>query len=134
MKIKILIKTPKGKAKSAQETLKKFIIVKGATVDAMYVNQIDNEICWEISGDPRRLNKTIKNAAMYDVLIKSILDNKIAKKAINKALDIEGQKELQDMLLNQTSVEVVTEATAEELAMKDDSVFNKLKRIFFKDS
>lgn len=107
MNIQIRIKTPKGHATKIENKIRFFIIGNKAQRLQTQKNKDDSQIIWNIEGDPRKLNKITRNVALYDTIMSRMLDHKITKKAIKKQLDLKGQAELQDMLMNQTTVEVI---------------------------
>lgn len=132
MQIKILIRTPKGQAQKAEQKLRLFLL-KTKKPTEVYTNDLDNEICWIIEGDPRYINKLQHKVTQYHSLMNMALNNKMVKSVIRKKVSKEGAEELYDMLINQTEVTVVKAATAEELAKNKESVFFKIKNLFSKD-
>lgn len=107
MEIRIRVKTPKGYASKIEGKIRFFIIGRKAHKLNIEKDEEDSEIVWVIEGDPRKLNKIIRNVSLYDTIMSKTLDHRITRKAIKKQLDLEGQKELQEMLMNQTTVELI---------------------------
>ena len=133
MKVKIRIRTPKGYAKSTELQLRPLIIgkTKRLTNDT-YANKKDNEIYWEVEGNPRDIFRITRNVNRYSMIIDGAFNNKMFKKVYLKKLSDEGKKELKDMLSNQTQVDVIKEATAQELDEMDRSMWSKMKEKFKK--
>ena len=135
MKVKIEIKTPKGSAKSTEFKISPFIIgeltKKKVKMDS-YVNDDDDTIYWEIEGEARYLLKISRNVALYELMINKVLDNKLMKTTMRKNLNQEQEKELKDMLQNQTKVKVIKEATAEELVEVNKTFWQSMKEKFKK--
>lgn len=134
MKLKIQIRTPKGQAAKTEKRITPYIIgckKKDISVDS-YISKEDNEIVWEIEGPIRRLMKISRNASRFDYVIRSMLDSKAVKKTIRKHLDGAQEDELQDMLLNHTTCEVIKEATAEEIVESQKTWWQRVKENFTK--
>jgi len=129
MIVKILIRTPKGRARSAEKKLRP-VLLGIKTVKEMYTNKDDNEILWIIEGTPRKIEKITNKVSQFRFLMQALLDNKLVKKTIRKKLSKESEDELLDMLINQTDIEVVKEATARELEKDSQSIFSKIKEKF----
>lgn len=123
MERQIQIKTPKGYATKIEGKIRFFLLGNKAQKLQVQKNKDDSVINWLIEGDPRKLNKIIRNVALYDTIMSRLLEHKITKKAIKKQLDLEGQAELQEMLMNQTSVEIIKGRTPD---IKKEEITNKL--------
>lgn len=132
MILKILIRTPKGQAKKAEKKLRLFLL-KTRKPSMVYTNDLDNEICWIMEGDPRYLNKLQDSVTKFHLLMNLALNNKLVKMMVRKQLGKQGVDDLYEMLVNQTKVDVIKKATEEELSKDKDSVFYKMKHLFSKD-
>lgn len=107
MQLKILITTPEGQAKGTAGKLKAYILGAHAIGQETYVNKNDSQILWIIEcQDSRRAQKITKNVARFDIVMRKTLENKIVRKVAR--LSEEQRKELDEMLLNQTQVSLVT--------------------------
>ena len=132
MKTKIIIKTPQGNALGTQKKIKPLIIgFKKVKIDT-YVNKEDDEMVWDVEGSVRDIININRNVARFDSLIKNIFNNRMVKKKTAKHLTEEDQEKLKDMLLNQTSCEVIKEATAQELVEADKTWWQRMKETFTK--
>jgi len=131
MKIKAIIKTPKGQATKAQATLQNVIFGKlWRRYDKFesFVNDEDSEVAWEIeTHNVKDYIRISRNLAMYDVMIKRILESKKVKKIAAKEFSQEDMARLKEMLQNQTSIEVIKEATAAEISEGNKTWWQKLK-------
>lgn len=127
MKIRLLVRTPKGQAKKAEGTLKTVLGVKRNY--NTYTNDEDNEIAFIIEDDSRRCFKIIDNAYKFHLLAREIGSRVVKNKIVGYATKLtqEQKEEFLDMLNRQTEVEYIKEATAEELARDNKSVFAKIK-------
>lgn len=130
MIIRILVKTPKGQAKKAEGTLKLILGVKRNY--KVCTNDEDSELGFVIEDDSRRCFNIINNSTKFKLLAreigKKVIKNKIV--AYFGKFSQEQKDEFIDMLENNTEVEYIKEATAEELAKDNRSVFAKIKGLF----
>lgn len=101
----IRIRTPRGQATKTQKQLRPFIM--GRTAHTVEINKEDNEITWTFTTSLRRSMKITKNVARFDYIMKGVLGNKKMKKYVKNKMGADSLSELEDMLLNQTSIEVV---------------------------
>ena len=108
MIIKIRIKTPKGKAKSTDEYIRFWILPFKVKPIATY-NKEDSIINWVVDVDSRKAERIYKNVGRFDGMISTILSSRAFKKRGAKAVGEEGMKEIEDMLKNHTSCEIVRE-------------------------
>lgn len=129
MQIKILIKTPKGQAQKAEKKLRLFLL-KNKKPDSVYTNDLDNEICWVVSGNTRQITKLTRSVTQYHVMMNMALNNKMIRGLIRKKVGQKGADELYEMLINQTHVEVIKANDEEELSKNKNSVFYKMKNLF----
>ena len=132
MKTKIIIKTPAGQAAGTMKKIKPLIIGFKKVKIETYVNDNDDEMVWDIEGSVRDIISINKNVSMFDSLIKTIFNNKMVQKKAAKHLTEEDQKKLKDMLLNQTTCEVIKEATAQELVEANKTRWQRMKETFTK--
>lgn len=113
MELKISIKTPKGYAKSTEFKLRPWLIGRNGKLHKIMTNAEDNQILWIVDAEPRRYSKIIKNVSMYGTMIKGIMNNKLLRRAAK--LSKEGQAELDDMLMQQTTVDIIRENELQEI-------------------
>lgn len=125
MEIKILIKTPKGAATKTERKLRAFLVGKdNKYLKNTYINEDDNELVWEMEGPVRRMMKMNKTVARFDTLMKGVLKSK----AFNLMVKKEQREELKDMLLNHTTVDVVTKEDSELLDDTGESWWGRVKK------
>lgn len=135
MKLKIQIKTPKGRATSTEKKLRPFLLGisrKDVKSCETYVSEEDNTIIWDIEATIKKCLKIQKNVSRFDFLITGILENKRMKKRIRSKLTEEQETELKDMLVNHTSCEVIKEATLQEMVEENKTWWEKVKEKFKK--
>lgn len=133
MKIKIRIRTPKGQATKTQKRIYPYIIKckRNIQIDS-YTSKDDDEIFWEVEGPVRKLMGIMKRVYRFDEVIKTMLNSKVVRKTIRKHLPQDQEAELDDMLLNHTSCEMVTEASAEEIAESQKGWWQRVKETYKK--
>ena len=108
--IKIRIKTPKGYANKMGHRLRPWIL--GLTKEnAIVINKDDTQFTWIVTADERRLARITRNVARFDVIMRNVLKSRPVKKLIDKHLSPQGHDELDSMLRNHTSVEIVKDLT-----------------------
>lgn len=132
MRTKIYITTPIGEAKKTQNKIKPWIIgFKKVKVD-YYINDEDSQMVWDIDGNVRDILKINKSVALFDNVLKGIFNNKMVKKTVNKYLKEDDKVKLQEMLFNQTKVEIIKEATANEIVESNKTLWDNIKAKFHK--
>lgn len=129
---RVLIKTPVGQASGTEAKLRTFIVGKNSKItNDIRINDQNSEIIWEIDCDVKTMLKITRNVTMYDQFVKGVFDNKTALKAIRKLADSEEDvKKLQEMLNGQTSIEIIKEATAQEIVEGQKSWWQSMKEKF----
>jgi len=131
METKILIKTPKGSAKTTEKKLRPILLAFHLNkLHDVYTSPDDDEIVWVVNSGPRATAKIIRNVAMYDRIIHNLFTNKLMRKNLPKHLSQDDQEQLKDMLSNQTSVEVLKRATADEIVEDNTTLWQKIQRRF----
>lgn len=103
----IEVKVPKGQARKTEKKLRVILLNLKRPSETSF-NEADNTITWVLRGDARRLKAIQRTVLFYDHMITKTLDNKLMKKYINKNVNKDGQKELTDMLVNHTTIEVTS--------------------------
>ena len=133
MKVKIKISTPKGQAEGTAQKLKPFLIGFNKVKSSTYVSPDNDIIFLDIEGDARRVLKVTANAYSYAEIVKNIFKKKVMGKGIADALNEKDAAELENMLTEGTTVEVIKEASAEELiGLEKKSFWQTIKDKFRK--
>jgi len=104
MQTKIEIKTPKGYASKVAGKLRPFLLGFNKP-KSIETNKDDNKIVWIIESNVRRIMKINRNVALYESLVTNILKNKKLRKKAR--LNLEQEKELNDLLLKHTTVSII---------------------------
>jgi hypothetical protein len=127
VKIRIQIKTPKGHAQDVEQSLRPWLLqLKRPDVTAY--NDDDSEIGWILQCSPREYVRIRAGVNMFHKIMKDTLNNPLVKHfGINKLKSEKEKQTFREMINNQTEVEIVSEATAQELAENSKSVFSRLK-------
>jgi len=115
MKIKIKVTTPKGQAEGTSWKLKPFLIGFNKVNCKTYISPYNDQIFIEVEGDARRVLKVAGNAYGYNEIVKNIFKKKVMGKGVGDALSPEDAKELEKMLKEGTTVEVIKEAEINEI-------------------
>jgi len=132
MKVKILITTAPGQAAKNEFVMRKVIAgIKKFRRFEMYLSKKDDRIIWEIEDNPKRILGITRKVAMFETLIKMAMNTYIVKK-MAKRLTPDDKKVWEQMLKEQTKVEIIKEATAEELVEGNKTYWTKLKEKFKK--
>lgn len=139
MNIRLRIKTPKGRATSAERDLRLLIIGKWGKPPNTYVNAEENEFYWELENiKPKQYIGIVKKVAMFENLARGTLGlverNKFLRKAAETLYGAEATtgaafRETEE-LFKHTRVEVLKNATAEELLEDGVSFWERIKRTF----
>jgi hypothetical protein len=134
MKLRIKISTPKGAAENTWNKFKAVLgIGKGKSTYEGYVNDSNDTIYIEVEGNIRECFRIMKNVNIFQHKKNEIIKNKLAQKglkgmgATNKQLT-----QLQDLFENDTNIEIVKEATAQELQEYNMTFWDKIKQKFRK--
>lgn len=130
MIIKIRITTPKGQATKAQRNLRPFLIGSKKAIMNTYINDDDSELYWEIDTHIRKAIAITKRVGMYKNMIHTVLSNRQVTKRIESK---EQKKELENMLKNQTKIEIIREATANEMVEANQTLWQRVTSKFKKN-
>lgn len=128
---KLIIRTPKGKANGTEKKLRWFILGR-LKPQEIYINKDDSELVWVIDAPLRKFMKISKNVGKFKFFMNTMLDNKLVKATIRKKLNPEQEKELVDMLMNQTEVEIIKAATPDETEEAFTTLWDRVKATFKK--
>jgi hypothetical protein len=126
MEIKIKIRTPQGHAVQIEKKLQPFVLGFLKRPDEIYVNKAEDELIWVVRGSVKQILKISKNVARYDSYVKGIMGHKLLK----NMLDEDSKKELDDMLLNQTKIDIIKEASAQEIVEANKTYWQMIKETF----
>jgi len=116
MELMIRIKTPKGYAASTEKKLRPFIIGLRRVDHEILTNKDDTQILWIINSGSKDYCRIVRNVALYDKMLHKVLDSKKVRKVAK--LDKKQEKELDEMLFNQTEVEMIPKLDREKLKKK----------------
>jgi len=131
MELKILIRTPKGLAKTKGFKLNviKKILFRKAKVKKEYVNKRKDRIVWIVECDSRHYVGIIRGLTMYDVLLRQVGSNKMIKGALKRMADTpKDYDEVMELLKDSTEVKLL-KSTDKDIYIKEDENFFKT---FFK--
>jgi len=129
LEMKVLIRTPKGAATKTEKRIRPYILGKTNMKIDLYVSPEDDEIVWHMEGTVKEILKANRNVAAFDNIVKSIFGNKLFKKLAVEKDDLE---ELENLLKHHTTVEVVKNATQEEINENKKTWWQTIKEKFTK--
>lgn len=132
MEIKIRIRTPKGSARKAEKTIRPFII--GRRKHDLYISPEENELVWVVNDTPRKCIQIQKNLGLFDQIIKNIFGNKQMQRIVGQQVSKEQQAELKEMLANHTEIEILKEATLQEMQEDKMTLWERIKSKFRKET
>lgn len=132
MQVVFKVKTPKGQATGTNEKIKKLIIGFNKVKVNTYVNEDDSEIFWECEGHIKHIMNIQRNLLRFDLMMKNVFEQKLMKRYASSNLKKEELEELEDMLRNQTTVELIKKATLDEVREYNETFFDKIKRTYKK--
>lgn len=128
MMLRMVITTPKGQAEGTERRLRTFLLGMKRPSTTGYK---DDSFYWEIETDFKGYVGLTKKAYMFNQLAAGVVGNKVFKGAATKLGATKQQlREVEDMLLNGTSIEIIKNATAEEIVEGTTSWWEKFKASF----
>ena len=134
MQLLIKIKTAKGSASTTSNRIKPLILGIHKVKHDIYINDDDDEMVWNVEGSVREVMSIHRNLCRFDSMIKGILNSKLVRMAASKDFTKDQWKELEELLKNKTSVEVVKKASAEELVEANTTWWQRIKKTFKKQN
>lgn len=127
MDLKIQIKTPKGQATRLEKNMRPFLLgTRKFKKKETWVSPEDNCVIWDIETDIKRAMKISRNVNAFDLIMSRVMSDKRIKKMINE----KDKAELEDLLKNQTEVEVVKRATQQEIVEANKTWWDSVKSKF----
>lgn len=134
MKIKLHVKTPPGHARKAESQLRLFLLGKLKQPPETYLSPDGTEFYWDVEVTVKQYFRIERNAHLFRQLAGGTLD-KINKRGWIKRLakitntTIEGAR----LLIDKTTVEVIKQATANEIVEAETTRWQKIKKTFHKE-
>lgn len=133
MKIKLHIKTPPGHAASVESQLRLFLLGKLKMPANTYISPDKEEFYWEIDCGVKKYFSIQRNARLFQMLAQGTLDKIESKNWIKKMAGVTGTTiEGARQLLKETTVEVIKQATADEIVEANTTLWEKIKKTFHK--
>lgn len=137
MEWKVCIRTPKGRANETLHDWKTKLIKKTlfckTTVKEEYTNKAKNKLYWVIESDAKQYLKAQRDTGQYNAIVSNFFNHHLINKAIKRMADSpEDWKELQRLIEDGTRVEIIKEATAQEMVEVNKTFWEKVKETFVK--
>lgn len=142
MEVKIKVTTPKGAAKGFSYTkgeahmqfIRKCMLL-GSKIKEEYINEEGSEIYWLVEVHSRKYPRLIKSVTMFDQIVHNTFNNRLVNHGIKKMADSEEDYlEMKEMISDGTKVEIITNATANELIEANNTFWQNIKEKFIKKS
>ena len=133
MELKIKITVPEGYATSSNKDffemkLIKKLMFRKTKIKEEYTNEIGSEMFWIVEVNARNYIGVINNVYMYSNIVSGVFANKHAKKALKRLSDSpEDYEKVTSMMKEGTKVEIVKEATTQEIFDANKSYWIKSK-------
>jgi hypothetical protein len=131
MELKIRVKTPVGQAKVTSERVDMRLLLLARTkakLKESYVNKENSEFIWVLDVPPRNYSKVLRNISMYTVGVHATLSKVAGSKLVRKHMEEGWESKLDDMF-KQTKIEVLKEATPDELAEINEGYKSFFERV-----
>jgi len=132
-----MIRTPKGHAEKNEKRIRSVIIgtrKKRIKIINNFVNKENSQFIWEIEAPVRDCLRIQKNISRFDVVMKGVFSSKILKRTMRKKMGMteDQESELDILFGDQTRVDVIKAATAEELDESNKSWWDRMKETYTK--
>lgn len=129
MKLKVVIRTPPGEARGVEGNLRRIMGAgKKFSSFTSSISPVEDAVAWEVEGDARNVMGLLKNINRFDYVIQQVMGSKKVRKVAK--LSEKDLEALNDMLRNHTTIEVIKEATAQEIVDLNKTFWQKLKEKF----
>ena len=121
-------------AKVTEQRLRTWIIGNSKKLkNSVWTNPEDTQVMWEVDCDAKTCIRISKNVSLYDNLIKGLFQIKAGRKALEMMADNkEDVVKLEEMLKEHTTIEIIKEATAQEMVDEKQTWLQRLKSKFQK--
>lgn len=99
-----------------------------------WVNKERSRLVWRIEESPRKIIWMQQKMVMFDGIMKQTLENKKVRWALKKMADNQGELDKLDTLLcKETKVNVIRQATQQELDADGKTWWQKIKETWVKE-
>lgn len=131
MQLRIVVSTPPGKAKSTEAQLR-LILLKLKKPLSTGVNQENSQFYWELDCNITQYSKLTKNVINFQKLAGLVIDAKVFQKAVKQfgGATPEDIKIVREMIMQGTTIDIIKNATAQELVEANKTFWQKLKERF----
>lgn len=137
MIIKLKIQTPQGQAQATINRLKSFLKFLNRAKIETWVNDDDSIIYIQVDGNTRQVAQLMKTVSLFQKLPAMLVSQRLGRKFIkahpefHEVTDKDFDAVL-EMFENGTSLEILKQATAEEIQEDNLTLWDKIKRTFKK--
>lgn len=128
MKLRMHVQTPQGQGEGSEKKLRTFLLGMHRPAETGYK---DDGFYWEIECDVKSYMRLQKKAYMFAQLASGVVSNRVFKGAAQKMGATKQQlKEVESMLLNGTRIDIIKNATADELVEGTTTMWERFKSQF----
>lgn len=128
VRLRMVVRTPAGQGEGSERRLRTFLLGMKRPAETGFK---DDGFYWEIETDVKGYIALQKKAVMFSSLAGGLASNKVFKGAATKLGATKQQlREVEDMLTNGTSIEVIKNATADEIVDGRTTWWEKFKMGF----
>lgn len=133
MRLRMITRTPDGKAKGMNRLLRVFLLGKGLKVlrHQVFINEDQNEILWDIECSYKDFLSITRKVAQKEIIAQGAMNHKLVRMVFKKWGSPEKKREVEE-LLKQTDIEIVKQAEADELVEAKTTWWESLKKKFKK--
>jgi hypothetical protein len=137
MIIKIRIRTPEGHAEQNEKRIRSVILGMNRNqvkIINQYVNKDNSMFFWEIEAPVKDCLRIQKNVSRFDTVMKNVFNARIVKRQLRKrgGMTPEQEKELQILFDDQTKVDIIKAAKAEEIVEANKTWWQRMTETFKK--
>lgn len=135
MNIRLRVKTPPGHAETVEKQLRVFLLGRLKKPADTWVSPDASEFYWAADTDIKTYFRISRNARLFQMLAGGTLDQIEKRTWIKKMAQVTGETiNGARRLIEETEVEVVKNATAEELDEAGKSFWTRMKERFRKQA
>ena len=133
MIIRLHIKTPPGHAESVAKQLRIFLLGRLKEEPETYIHPDGTEFYWQVNCGVKKYLSIQRNAYLFQQLAQGTLDQINKRTWIKKIAKItDGTVKGAKKLIEETSIDIIKQAAAEEIVEAQETLWERIKRTFKK--
>lgn len=131
MRLRLEVQTPPGQAAGSERKLRVVLLGVLKRPEQTWTSPDDSTFYWEIDATPKEYVRVTKNVGRFQGAMSFLFDKKLFRKTIeglaNHKEDVETVRQ---MLTDGTKVNIIKEATAQELEADGRTMWQRVKDTF----